>query len=114
MTKDLVTNVSFCVGLGPGQAVEFRSGEIQPFDDEIADKLLQKPFVSIAAAGADMRRVSRKDRLLKDEIAARVSPPHDQRRLDEEVERKANKQRLENVELENRLLREQIAKLTGK
>jgi hypothetical protein len=114
MTKDLMTNNGFTVGLGPGEAVEFRPGEVMGFPDDIANRLLKRPGVSVAPANADLYRGDPKKRALPTALAAMVSPPHDKQRLEEEVERKSAKVRLENLEMQQQLIAAQLSKLNAK
>ena len=115
MPRDLVTDIAFTVGLGPGKAVEFRPGEILAFPDDVAARLLKlAPVHAPPADAVGFYRIPIKDREIPAVRAAGLSPHHDAMRLKEEAKDVQAATEIATLKAQLTLALEQIAKLQAK
>jgi hypothetical protein len=90
-TKELYFPDALTIGLGPGEAIEVRAGEVVPVPGELVATLLKRRGVAEAGPGhSEARRVSVAEARLRipTHVQARLSPPLDDDRLLFEADKK--------------------------
>lgn len=80
--KELYFASALTIGMGPGEAVQVRPGEVLGVPGDLVKTLLRRPGVVEAGPNhTEARRVTLEERRMPKELARLVSPPLDEDRL---------------------------------